>query len=74
MQEPPKWSDFQPVEKWTATVTLYKDGERVTVLDLKQVEVIETGTGDLDPETGLPIESDHRLCVAGVIDEEQQKD
>ena len=67
MQEPQNWNNFQPVSNWTATVTLYKDGERVTVLDLKSVTVIESGSGDLDPETGLPLEVDPRLCVEGII-------
>jgi len=67
MQAPQNWSDFQPMNNWTATVTLYKDGERVTILDLTSVTVIESGSGDLDPETGLPVEADPRLCVEGVI-------
>lgn len=64
MQE---WDNFAPTGEWTATVTLYKNGERVTVMDLTSVEVVETGTGDLDPETGMPIEADPRLFVSGII-------
>jgi len=71
MQE---WSNFAPVGNWTASVTLYKDGERVTVFNLASVEVLETGTGDLDPETGMPVEADHRLSIAGVIEDPLPED
>ena len=64
MQE---WNDFQPVGKWTATVTLVKDGHIVSQLDLADVEVLETGLGDLDPETGLPVETPLRLLVSGIV-------
>jgi hypothetical protein len=67
MQE---WNEFSAVGKWTASVTLYKDGEEVQTLELDHVLVVETGVGDLDPETGLPVEdAEHRLSLSGVIRE-----
>lgn len=65
------WNEFQPVGKWTASVTLYKDGQIMAVMDLDQVDVVETGPGDLDPETGLPVAAAHRLALSGVIREEE---
>lgn len=65
------WNEFQPVGKWTASVTLYKDGNIMAVMDLDQVDVVETGPGDLDPETGLPVGIEHRLALSGVIREEE---
>jgi len=62
-----EWSSFQPIGKWTATVTLVKDGVIVSHIDLDEVEVLETGAGDLDPESGLPVETPLRLSVSGVV-------
>lgn len=61
------WNDFRPVGKWTATVTLNKDGVKVALLDLDDVEVLEAGAGDLEPGTGLPDQSPLRIYVSGIV-------
>jgi hypothetical protein len=71
MQE---WIDGAPVGKWTATVTLVKDGVAVAQFDLTDVSVLESGAGDLDPETGLPLPATEplRLSISGEVADNDQ--
>jgi hypothetical protein len=64
-----RWEGFEPVGEWSATVTLFKDGLPMGQFDLLRVEVVESASGDLNPEDGLPVEQPHTLALKGVIKE-----